>query len=585
MLIRLDPAFLHLPTHGRLLEFLRHPFTQESCRHVDNELPAIASAYRALAAARVSWEGIEQPSLLNEPMVALMPVAQVNGTTLPLMPLELLQAQVVLLHEDLCDYQEHFGFSGDHNVCKGGSLGSAALALQAFSLHEAAVLTFAGLFTAQQRGSLVEFALTPLGEDCLRDRVCSATMQNFTDGSVRAAFEAAVAIAFAGYPLRRRSVAEAVLPAQLDALESRLLDTYLSLSSRMQADPTVVPLIARARQMCRWMAMLEMVRIAGEPVLQTDSAMLARLQLDPSVPDEILRERAKALSSDKGILRTPSGGFTLGDALLGHAVACCKGAVINGDVAKVLGEKFEEHVKSYVEVCVPASDYVVRDGIKASTKAKDAGVSYDCDLILFEPKRRKIFFVQVKWKRDGRTANLDDEMNEWRAKNSSLTHGVSQLKALRERLSERRVLDQIKGRLQGFGLTDASIAQNSNFIVVHTLPYFNAYMNDGVALYEWNFFRNLLLRGATQRAKAPIGQWGLLRPLPTLSHHETLPLENPKRAQDFFYESLGAELTEVPRLMESRLRARYGFDVKLGGKTWWRQLLASTSLRIVRPYL
>jgi hypothetical protein len=99
---------------------------------------------------------------------------------------------------------------------------------------------------------------------------------------------------------------------------------------------------------------------------------------------------------------------------------------------------------------------------------------------------------------------------------------VSQLKALRERLSERRVLDQIKGRLQGFGLTDASIAQNSNFIVVHTLPYFNAYMNDGVALYEWNFFRNLLLRGATQRAKVPIGQWGLLRPLATLSHHETL---------------------------------------------------------------
>lgn len=583
MLVRLDPTLLHVPARQELFEFLRHPFTEQSCQRVEQALPIVAPAYRALAATQPLWEASCLTSLTANPTVAFMPVAGMGVADLPLLPLELLQAQVELLQEDLRDHQERLSTRNGRAMVNGATPAHAALALQAFSLHEATFLTFAGFFQVRRNDSLVEFSLTPLGRECLGDRMRSTAMQNFTDGAIRATLQASIHHARSQNQLSPRQIADAVMPWQLDALEDKLLDAYFSLSSRMQSDPAVAPLIARARRLCRWMALLEMVRLAGEHALQPDNALLSRLQLDPRLLDAVITERARALSSDKGIHRTPSGGFTLAEASLAHAISCCKGAVLSSVETQPLGEFFEAHAISYVEECVPAEDYVVRKGIEPS--GKDKGCSYDCDLILFEPKRRKIFFVQTKWKRDCRTANLDDELSEWRAKNSALTHGVSQLQALRARLSERTVLDQVKGRLNGFRLTDQQILEHSHFIVVHTLPYFNAYQHEGVVIYEWNYFRNLLLRGAIQRAQAPLGKWGEWRELPTTSCKETLPLEDPEPAIDHFYQAIGLDLKSVPQLLDARMQARYGFDVQLHGRTRWSWLLGRKMLRVVRPYL
>lgn len=106
MLVRLDPALLHVPAHQELLEFLRHPFTDESCRRVEKELPSIAPAYRALASTRTMWETVALPSLTDNPTTAFIPVAWIDAKALSLLPLKLLQTQVELLHEDLRDHQE-----------------------------------------------------------------------------------------------------------------------------------------------------------------------------------------------------------------------------------------------------------------------------------------------------------------------------------------------------------------------------------------------------------------------------------------------------------------------------------------------
>jgi len=532
-----------------------------------------------MASTKATWEVVALPQLTDDPTVAFTPVAAIGTTNLPPMPQELLQAQVVLLHEDLRDYQELALVKSGRKVTGVGTIAHATVALQSFALHEAAALTLAGLFQTNQSRSGVEFALTPLGMECMRDRVLSTAMQNFTEGAMRSALDERIRDTrgtLAG------GIAEALGLRQLDALEADLLDTYFSLSSSMQCDAAVAPLIVRARQLCRWMALLAMVRLAGEHVFRPNAGLLVRLKLDPAVPNAVITAQASALSSDKGIRPMPLNGFSLGDASLGHAIACCKKTVLSDADARSLGDIFETNIKSYVQECVNPEDYVVRDGLKAA--GKDKGINYDCDLILYEPKRQKIFFVQAKWKLNNRTANLDDELNLWRGEKSLLTKGLTQLNGLRERLREKSVFAQVKNRLKDFRLTDQQILDNSHFILVHTLPYFNCYMNEGIVIYEWNFLRNILLRGAIQRTEAPIVDCEKLRQVTTVFHKETLPLENPERALNYFFQTIRVDLNASGQLMETRMQARYEFEVELR-VGWRRQLLGRKSMKIVRPYL
>lgn len=585
VLIRLNPELRHVPDQAALLNFLRRPFTDESCCRIDETLPALADVYRALAGTRSSWEAVRLPSLTDTPTTAFMPVAGIDCRELPLAPPLLLQAQVELLQGDLRDHQDRLSRSSGRTMVEGGATGTtaAALALQAFSFHEAAFLTLAGLFDLRAFGSLIEFGLTPLGEECLWNRVRSTTMQHFTDGAVVQTLKATLA------QVRSRGsrglaasgrIADAVTPLELDVLAGRLLDTYFALSSHMQRDPTIQPLIGSARQLCRWMVLLSLVRLAGEPALVPESGLLKRLRLDASLPEAVMAERSGELPSDRGIYRTPSGGLTLGGSSLAHAITCCKRAVLPDVAARQLGEHFEEHVESYVAAHVPAGDYVVRGGFKPG--GKDQRNSYDCDLILYEPRRQKIFFMQAKWKRESRTANLDDEMKIWRGQNSALTKGVEQLRVLRERLSERQVLDSVRNRLGDIRLTDRQIVENASFVVVHTLPYFSAYVHEGVAIYEWNLFRNCLLRGATQRIDGLGARPGIVT---TVVHSQPLPLEEPERVLDHFAQAIGTDLAALPQLREMRTQVRYGFDVELVDAPWWQRWLRPSTMRVVRPYL
>lgn len=91
VLLRLDPELRHVPTQEVLLNFLRHPFTEESCRRLDEALPALAGVYRALAGTQSSWEAVRLASLIDTPTTAFMPVAGIGRRELPLAP---------LLHQD-----------------------------------------------------------------------------------------------------------------------------------------------------------------------------------------------------------------------------------------------------------------------------------------------------------------------------------------------------------------------------------------------------------------------------------------------------------------------------------------------------
>ena len=250
--------------------------------------------------------------------------------------------------------------------------------------------------------------------------------------------------------------------------------------------------------------------------------------------------------------------------------------------ANHIGKAFEKEITTYIERRVLSGDYLVRPGLEDSQNG--GATMYDCDLIIYEVARRQIFFVQAKWKRDSRTADLGDELHDWRAKNWPMKKGLKQLSALRQRLAEKDVLGKVKRALGDIKLTDQHILANSHYVVVHTLPFFSGYQIEGVAMYEWNLFRRLLQRGAMERSMSTDGPPAQAIVLPELHNHTVLKLEEPDQVLDYFYAATGGDLTRLPRAMRDREDARYGFDLALPSASLWRRIRGNAKLRIIRPY-
>jgi hypothetical protein len=582
MLVQVDPALLSAPLHRELLNFLRRPFAEQSCAHVDLALPQIGPMYRAIAASRAAWEGAALASPLDDPGGIFMPVASIHAKEIPLLPLTLLATQVRLQQEDLRDYVERLRKHRGDAVAATLAPAQALLAVRAMSFHEATFLTLTGYFSVRTFDSLIEFALTPLGEACMHDRVISVIMQEQTENALASRMRSMIAAPGVDGSARQPGVTELITSAQLDWLEARLLDTFFSLSSLMQADPEVAPDLVRAKQLCRWFSVLQLVRLAGQDAFHPTPQLIQGLGLDAQLIQQVCAERRAALESDKGIYGSASGGLTLGATALGHAITCCKAAVISDAEAGRLGKQFEAHVYRYVRDRVPAADYLIRRGVEQSPK--DDGPNFDCDLILVEPGRRQIFFLQIKWKRAGRTASLDDEMNDWRGRNWPMHHGVAQIAGLRKRLSEPGILAQVAGRLTGLGLSERDILANAHFLVIHTAPHFSPYMMDGIAIYEWNLFRNLLLRQAIDPTGTAAGKGSGPARGPDKIPHGLLPLEDPGRIGEHYLAMAGYRQETVATLMRERLEARYGFDLARPALPFWRRLIGKPTIRVVRPY-
>lgn len=582
----IDPDLIPPGRREELLRFLRHPFSAKSCAQIEAELPLLGPAYRASAANHKSVPTSLLMQLLDRPDLVFQPQPARAGPGLGEAGKHLLQAQVVLMEESLRDDLERVRNQGAATrTCENAE--EAALALRAASLHEAAFLALAGAVSLQGDGRRLEFSLTPLGSECMRNRVATVVMQAQTEGAMRSAMLATI------HRLRQRpsrqveSIAHKLDAVELDRFASWLLDAAFSLNSTMQADAELKVPVGRARQLCRWFALLELVRLAGEGEFLPKEELLERLGLDLAIIDELFaKPRKSKFSSDQGIHRTRLGGFTLGGAGLGHAINCCKHLAIHDAAAGKIGERFEIHVRTHVDNAVAGTDYLARPGFKCGSN--DTGLNYDCDLILYEPGRQKLFFVQTKWKRDGRTATMDDEIRAMTANNSPMTHGVSQLTGLRERLADGKALGQIRDALGDIKLSDRQILDNSHFIVVHTLPYFSAYMVDGVAVYEWNLFRNLLRRGKISRSAAPGGDWSRLHALPTVTSDRILRLEDPADTIAYYFAATDPRPELMPRAMEARLEARYSFEVGLAPSSVMQKLMYRVfpaSLAIVRPYI
>ena len=159
------------------------------------------------------------------------------------------------------------------------------------------------------------------------------------------------------------------------------------------------------------------------------------------------------------------------------------------DFLGLLGDFFEQN---YVYNYLQKDEYKNLDlfgELKPNSKSKIKG--YYIDLIIHEKNLGIYYFIQVKFKFDFSPIYLGEKIKFFNS--SEFKHWKEQLTNLKINFNDesiRKKLESHKNK-NGNNLSNANL-NNSYFILLHNLPYLNFLNSDGVFLYEWNLFRNIL---------------------------------------------------------------------------------------------
>lgn len=161
-----------------------------------------------------------------------------------------------------------------------------------------------------------------------------------------------------------------------------------------------------------------------------------------------------------------------------------------GDLAKQLigGIFFEiNYIKKVLETQPEYSDrFIVATGFDRNQVKGEVKNESDVDVILFDTQLKHYYFLQIKYALEGNTPYFNGAVKRLQ---SDLASGIKQLSEAK-RLQESGELDKT---LKSKGFVHPTEG-SSSFILLHNLPDYDYQCTDyGVALYDWNSFRNLIL--------------------------------------------------------------------------------------------
>lgn len=157
-----------------------------------------------------------------------------------------------------------------------------------------------------------------------------------------------------------------------------------------------------------------------------------------------------------------------------------------------LGSIFEEYIYNYIKKQPQKFEaYEIYKFDKTFTDTvNNKKIKLDIDLILYDKLRNKYFLLQVKYSIFGK-AYLKEEVHHFCNNTDLIQKGVKQLNTFSYFYNKD---NQLKEELHKIGIVNLDTS-NTYLILVHTLPVFDFSEIDGVILYDWNTFRNLLQYG------------------------------------------------------------------------------------------
>ncbi|WP_050470647.1 hypothetical protein [Herbaspirillum chlorophenolicum] len=173
------------------------------------------------------------------------------------------------------------------------------------------------------------------------------------------------------------------------------------------------------------------------------------------------------------------------------------------------GDWFDkQYISLYVAQRVRNSRFAFAGEVKAGREEEE---KYDIDLFVIDYELDRIYFCQVKHRVKTQHAYLRDELKEFSI-GGQFKDAMRQLDSAKRQLGSPKLLERVRGSLQRASVRESFLAKvdseflvkNTGFIVIHNVENLDFAVKDGVALYEWNTFRNLLKSETTLHSKADV---------------------------------------------------------------------------------
>jgi hypothetical protein len=155
-------------------------------------------------------------------------------------------------------------------------------------------------------------------------------------------------------------------------------------------------------------------------------------------------------------------------------------------IGSPIGEWFEkDYLLRYLRDKLDETRFWAWSGIN------DQEAKYDADIIIYDKAPGIFYFCQVKHRAEVLQPFLRDELNEF-SRNKAFRHGINQLQTLRSQIDSPGVRSRLVSRAGKKLVGEEPLAERSRFLLIHTVENFDMCTSDGIVMYEWNTFRNLL---------------------------------------------------------------------------------------------
>lgn len=492
-------------THTKLLRpihsLLKEPFSFSARASISGplgELLSHRSDYDSLLALgqlydqmrlRVQGKLIQVRPLLNESLSVVIPAdtdikeicqTAFTGTT-PQLPG--MDAAYYLSHVSVqCQLERLYDLMGLQHMGAGNALQEpdVAEAVRLLMLNEALALCLAGIAKVDQ--SVDQFDVS-IYDPSARDALRATWFARIADqGSHSGTIVLVKTLANAG----------ATTVHELEPLIDRILDQNLSIPWR-QLTPQGRELqsIQEIYNATALVAVLAVSEARGESVKMIGSD-LTKYGLDFSAISKLLHRQAQALVTDRFVTRQ-------GSTLRIRFEAASKGLrcyyrALEMEFGEcdalrqhVGGFFFEKtHIKRRIE---NGADYQPRyrifDGFDRYQVLGGAPNETDVEFIICDVEQRHYYFAQIKHALLGEKAFFNSVVE---AIQKDLGQGINQLREAKRLLESKQLGDTLAVR----GIQDAT-PENCSFVLLHNIAQFDFQSTeDGISLYDWATFRNLL---------------------------------------------------------------------------------------------
>jgi hypothetical protein len=203
--------------------------------------------------------------------------------------------------------------------------------------------------------------------------------------------------------------------------------------------------------------------------------------------EEIRYLLAESLSNPPGdqFVTESETGLVMHSMLLKYAVQKYGKSILDRKGTDV-GKWFDSgYINTYLKDRLDESRFVI------GPEMKDEKLGYDADLVIYDKSTRIFYFCQIKHRSEVMQPYLRDELYEYR-QNKNLHKGFKQLSTLRTHIESKSVHSRLVGRFGKKVVELDPLSIRSRYLLIHTIENFDMTTYDGIAMYEWNTFRNLL---------------------------------------------------------------------------------------------